>query len=323
MSRLGHALHELDDPPVDVAAGVQLQPRGDVARCPPGAGGHAPRRPVHGRARAADDRHGRPRPTSSCRPRCSRSTPTCTTPTATSTCRGTSPRCPRPASACRTPRSSAASPRGSASTTRRCRSPTSTSRRRCCGQAGIELDDIRAEGFLRIGPPRGTAPFADGGFPTASGRVELVSQALVDAGRDGLPTYELPHEAVDDELAERFPLVLLAPAGRFFLNSTFAQLDWHRGKMGAPTVWLHPADAAARGLVDGDTVRCHNDRGAWTAALARQRCDAAGRLLHAQDAVAEAVAGRRERERLHPGAGHRHRRRPHVPRQPRRGLGAT
>jgi anaerobic selenocysteine-containing dehydrogenase len=62
--------------------------------------------------------------------------------------------------------------------------------------------------------------------------------------------------------------VLLAPAGRFFLNSTFAQLDWHRGKQGAPTIWLHPADAAARGLVDGDTVRCHNDRGAWTAALA-------------------------------------------------------
>ena len=135
-------------------------------------------------------------------------------------------------------------------------------------QADIELDDLRAEGFLRIGPQRDSAPFAAGGFPTPSGRVELFSQALVDAGHDGLPTYQPPFEAVDDELAERFPLVLLAPAGRFFLNSTFAQLDWHRGKMGGPTIWLHPADAASRGLVDGDTVRCHNDRGAWTAALA-------------------------------------------------------
>jgi anaerobic selenocysteine-containing dehydrogenase len=140
--------------------------------------------------------------------------------------------------------------------------------REMLAQVGIELADIRAEGFLRVGPPRDTAPFAAGGFPTPSGRVELVSQALIDAGRDGLPSYELPHEAVDDELAERFPLVLLAPAGRFFLNSTFAQLDWHRSKTGAPTLWLHPADAAARGLVDGDTIRCHNDRGAWTAALA-------------------------------------------------------
>ena len=135
-------------------------------------------------------------------------------------------------------------------------------------QADIELHDLRAEGFLRIGPQRDSAPFAAGGFPTPSGRVELFSQALVDAGHDGLPTYQPPFEAVDDELAERFPLVLLAPAGRFFLNSTFAQLDWHRGKMGGPTIWLHPADAASRGLVDGDTVRCHNDRGAWTAALA-------------------------------------------------------
>jgi anaerobic selenocysteine-containing dehydrogenase len=135
-------------------------------------------------------------------------------------------------------------------------------------QAGTGLEEIRAEGFLRIGPPRDSAPFAAGGFPTASGRVELYSQALVDAGRDGLPSYQEPHESVDDDLAERFPLVLLAPAGRFFLNSTFAQLDWHRGKTGAPTIWLHPADAAARGLVDGDTVRCHNDRGAMTAALA-------------------------------------------------------
>jgi anaerobic selenocysteine-containing dehydrogenase len=98
--------------------------------------------------------------------------------------------------------------------------------------------------------------------------VELYSGALADAGRDPLPTYEPPAEAVDEELAERFPLVLLAPAGRFFLNSTFAHLAWHRGKMGPPMLWLHPDDAARRGLADGDEVRCFNDRGAWGATLA-------------------------------------------------------
>ena len=35
---------------------------------------------------------------------------------------------------------------------------------------------------------------------------------------------------------EGFPLVLLAPAGRFFVNSTFASLDWHRRKTGPPRV---------------------------------------------------------------------------------------
>ena len=80
---------------------------------------------------------------------------------------------------------------------------------------------------------------------------------------DPLPCYVPPHEATDDVLAERFPLVLLAPAGRFFLNSTFAQLPWHRLKQGPPTVYLSPADAAARGIVTGTQVRCFNDRGAW------------------------------------------------------------
>ncbi len=188
------------------------------------------------------------------------------------------------------------------------------------GQAGIELDEIRAEGFLRIGPARGTAPFADGRLPDRERPRRAVSQALVDAGRDGLPTYELPHEAVDDELAERFPLVLLAPAGRFFLNSTFAQLDWHRGKMGAPTVWLHPADAAARGLVDGDTVRCHNDRGAWTAALAVSDATRPGVCFTLKTQWPKLSPGGENVNACTPerdtdiGGG------PDVPRQPRRGL---
>jgi anaerobic selenocysteine-containing dehydrogenase len=140
--------------------------------------------------------------------------------------------------------------------------------RELCDGAGIDLDALRANGFVRIGPERGTAFFAAGGFPTASGRIELLSERLGALGVDPLPTYVPPHEAVDDVLAERFPLVLLAPAGRFFLNSTFAQLDWHRAKQGPPTVFLAPADATLRGLADGDVVRCHNDRGSWEATLA-------------------------------------------------------
>ncbi len=126
--------------------------------------------------------------------------------------------------------------------------------RELCEHAGVDLDRLRSEGFVRVGPARGSAPFADGGFPTASGRIELA---------DPLPTYVPPHEATDDLLAERFPLVLLAPAGRFFLNSTFAQLPWHRAKQGPPTVFLNPVDAASRGIETGTVVRCHNDRGAW------------------------------------------------------------
>jgi anaerobic selenocysteine-containing dehydrogenase len=88
------------------------------------------------------------------------------------------------------------------------------------------------------------------------------------SGVDPLIGYTPPVEAADPELAKRFPLVLVAPAGRFFLNSTFASMPWHATKMGPPRVHLHPADAAARGLVDGSAVRVHNDRGSFLAAVA-------------------------------------------------------
>jgi anaerobic selenocysteine-containing dehydrogenase len=133
-----------------------------------------------------------------------------------------------------------------------------------CRERGITLERLRKRGWLRAaGFEAGTAPFAEGGFPTPSGKVELWSQKLADRGQDPLVGFVPPHEVLDDELAERYPLVLMAPAGRFFLNSTFASIDWHRSKMGPVLIHLHPDDAAARGLADGDGVRIFNDRGSF------------------------------------------------------------
>jgi anaerobic selenocysteine-containing dehydrogenase len=130
---------------------------------------------------------------------------------------------------------------------------------------GATLDALTAEGFVRIGPPRGVAPYADGGFPTPTGRLQLRDERLAAVGADPLVGYVPPHEVADEQLASRFPLVLLSPASRFFLNSTFAGSGWHRGKTGPPVVYLHPDDAAARGLGDGDRARVFNDRGAFEA----------------------------------------------------------
>ncbi len=131
-----------------------------------------------------------------------------------------------------------------------------------CRRAGVTLEALRERGWIRAADfERGTAPFADGGFPTRSGKVELVAPRLAERGLDPLVGYVPPHEAADAELAQRYPLVLLAPASRFFTNSTFAGLDWHAGKMGAPRVHLHPDDAAARGVQSGDPIRVWNDRG--------------------------------------------------------------
>ncbi len=129
---------------------------------------------------------------------------------------------------------------------------------------GIDLERLRQRGWLRAADfTPGTAPFAAGGFPTASGKIELYCERLAHAGQDPLIGFVPPHEVLDTALAAQYPLVLMAPAGRFFLNSTFASLDWHRRKMGRIQIHLHPRDAAARGLADGDALRVYNDRGSF------------------------------------------------------------
>ena len=132
--------------------------------------------------------------------------------------------------------------------------------------AGIPLEELRERGWMRAADfERGTAPFAEGGFPTPSGKVELYSEVLATEGLDGVVDYVPPHEATDVVLAERFPLLLIAAAGRFFTNSTFAATDWHLAKMGPPRLHLHPADAQASEVATGDIVRAWNDRGSFLA----------------------------------------------------------
>ena len=133
----------------------------------------------------------------------------------------------------------------------------------------VTFEELRERTYARTtGVEVGSAPFAAGGFPTADGRARLLDPTLQGQGVDPLVGYTPPVEAADRSLAARFPLVLISPAGRFFLNSTFASLPWHAGKMGPPRIHVHPSDALAAGLADGDAVRVYNDRGAFLAAVA-------------------------------------------------------
>jgi anaerobic selenocysteine-containing dehydrogenase len=130
----------------------------------------------------------------------------------------------------------------------------------------VTFEQLRETTYARTtGIEVGTAPYAQGGFPTPDGRARLLDPALTSQGVDPLIGYTPPDHASSPD---RFPLVLIAPAARFFMNSTFASAPWHIGRMGPPRVHLHPSDAAARGLADGDAVRVHNDRGSFQAAVA-------------------------------------------------------
>jgi anaerobic selenocysteine-containing dehydrogenase len=135
------------------------------------------------------------------------------------------------------------------------------------GASFPDLDTVRREGPVRLNLPPDYAPFAEGNFPTPSGKCELYSPGLAAQGLDPLPTYTPPHEdpQTRPELAARYPLQMITPPAPSFLNSTFVNVEALRRAAGEPTVEMHPADAAPRGVRSGQWVRVFNDRGSFRA----------------------------------------------------------
>ena len=133
---------------------------------------------------------------------------------------------------------------------------------------GVSFDALMERGWVRLNVPRPFSPYAEGGFPTPSGKCELYSERLLALGHDPLPTYTAPYELPETapELAARFPLVLISSPRHQFMNSTFVNVA-SLSRNAEPECILHPHDAERRGLGDGTRVLIHNDRGAFTAVL--------------------------------------------------------
>jgi anaerobic selenocysteine-containing dehydrogenase len=136
------------------------------------------------------------------------------------------------------------------------------------GMEHIGLEDLKEQGHIPLAFHRNPdsapfMPFASGSVPTPSGKIEFYSQALGSRGLDPLPAFVPPTESRWSEAAKRFPLEFLSRKADNYMNSTFANLDGHR-KMEARTsqrLEMHPLDAKARGIANGDEVRIWNDRG--------------------------------------------------------------
>jgi anaerobic selenocysteine-containing dehydrogenase len=120
---------------------------------------------------------------------------------------------------------------------------------------------LKRTGWQRLDRPEVYAPFANGGFPTKSGKCEIYSEKLAELGLDPVPGYLPPYEVADISLAARFPLAMISPPARNYLNSTFVNVKSLRDAEGEPHLEIHPQDAAGRGITDGDRVRVFNDRG--------------------------------------------------------------
>jgi anaerobic selenocysteine-containing dehydrogenase len=132
---------------------------------------------------------------------------------------------------------------------------------------GITLEGLLDRGWMRLNLPTPYLPFAEGGFPTPSGKCEFRSERMAAMGLDPLPTFTPPYEFPETapELAARYPLTLVSSPAHQFLNTTFVNVDSLRRGAREPELLIHPVDAEPRGIVAGARVVVHNDRGAFVA----------------------------------------------------------
>ena len=107
-------------------------------------------------------------------------------------------------------------------------------------------------------------------LPTPSGRIEIASAQIAGFGYPdcpGHPAWMVPEEGPASPAASRYPLCLIAnqPATRLHSQLDFGATSQAAKIGGREPVRLHPQDAAARGIRNGDIVRLYNDRGACLA----------------------------------------------------------
>jgi len=123
----------------------------------------------------------------------------------------------------------------------------------------LDFAALARDGFVPL--PQADAPFAKGNFPTPSGRCELWSERLADMGWDGLPDYLPNYESAGS--ISTYPLAMISPPARNFMNSTFVNVKSLRDMEEKPSLEIHPQDAQAREITDGTLVRVFNDRGQY------------------------------------------------------------
>jgi len=121
--------------------------------------------------------------------------------------------------------------------------------------SGITVERLLNDGPQRLRLPRPFLPFAEPERP-------------IDLAPEGLPFF-VPTAEIGCAQREpaSFPLALVSPPARHFLNSTFVNLSFARRDEPEPRLQMHPDDARAHDLSHGQSVRVSNDRGSFVARL--------------------------------------------------------
>jgi anaerobic selenocysteine-containing dehydrogenase len=160
--------------------------------------------------------------------------------------------------------------------------------------AGITPQTLAETGWARLNLPDADhyAPHAEGGFPTPSGKHEFAAAAAA-GGNFVLPLFRqgstesqpggvvdpLPHYIPPRRASPAYPLSLISPKSHAFLNSSYGNLGAQQRVQGEPTALVHPDDATARGITEGELIRVFNERGEFVARAVLSEEVAAGVVL--------------------------------------------
>lgn len=162
---------------------------------------------------------------------------------------------------------------------------------------GMDMKTLREKKQVRFIPGDAeTDPhiaYKDGAFGTASGRFEFYREMPVvraattktptpeEIERDRMPHWFPPLEAwPENELYSKYPLVLMSERPRYRVHSQWFNTPLLREIDPEPFVKINPADAEARGIVDGSYVECFNDRGTAVAKAVFSEAIRPGTLLY-------------------------------------------
>jgi anaerobic selenocysteine-containing dehydrogenase len=162
--------------------------------------------------------------------------------------------------------------------------------------SSITWEGLLAQGFARLNLPQPYLPFAEGNYPSETGKCEFYSARMAGDGYDPLPAWVPPSSLtpsiaqglrektiVEQGLREKpstliinhqspvtnhapprahhASLQCISPPAHSFLNSSFANVERLQRREEEPLLWLHPADAALRGIEESQRVRLWNELG--------------------------------------------------------------
>jgi molybdopterin-containing oxidoreductase family molybdopterin binding subunit len=127
------------------------------------------------------------------------------------------------------------------------------------GVVALADEDFYTSSFQPITHPY--VPYYQQHFPTPSGRIEFYVESLIPYNMP-LPIYKEPIEASpSNSLYQKYPLVMITSHTKFRTHTQWNNLPWLREIIPRSFLEIHPTDAQARGISDGDTVNVFNDRG--------------------------------------------------------------